>query len=281
MVSEPRFFVKATALYNEIMQVLFLGTGPAIGIPRKGHDDPTCKDARHGGKSRRRRSAALIRDKSTILLIDAGPDIEVQLEEHHPKTLDALLITHGHRDAVGGLKELNRWVKKHLDHALPVLTDAVTEKRLKSRFGNLPCLQFVTFKSFDDCVIHGLHVMPVPVIHSKDIPTWGFVIGGKLFYASDFGDLPAKTAKAVGGVPNMILDGTFWFERKVLPTHLTIDEAIDWGISLDAERIILTQIGHTYPPHDEAVKKLQRYLKDRDIKNPSVELGFDGMRVKF
>lgn len=263
------------------MQVLFLGTGPAVAIPRKGHTDPACKDARHGGRSRRQRSAALISEGQTKLLIDAGPDIEVQLSSASVKTLDALLITHGHRDAVDGLKELNRWVKKHLAHALPVLIDAKTERRLKKRYGKLPCLQFIPFKAFEEFIIKEFTLIPVPVTHSKGVPTWGYALNGKLFYASDFGDLPKKTVERVQKIPNMILDGTFWFDRKVLPQHLTIDEAIDWGRRLGAQRLLLTQIGHTYPPHKQAEKTLKQYLKNHEIKTPSVQLGFDGMRIRI
>lgn len=262
------------------MHITLLGTGPAVGIPRKGHTDPACRDARHGGKSRRRRSSALVGNQNTKILIDAGPDVRQQLHEAEPGFLDALLITHGHRDAVGGLKELDRWVKKHLSSALPVLADHLTASRLKRRYGALPCLQFVPFEDFEEYIIKEITVTPCPVIHSKDVPTYGYLLNDECFYASDFGDLPEKTVEQVRETPLMVLDGTFWFERKVLPTHLTTDEAIAWGRGLKTKRLVLTQIGHTYPPHNEADRKLKQYLKRLEIKNPSVELGFDGMRIR-
>jgi phosphoribosyl 1,2-cyclic phosphate phosphodiesterase len=40
------------------------------------------------------------------LVIDAGPDFRYQMLYHHVMTMDALLITHGHRDHVGGLDDI-------------------------------------------------------------------------------------------------------------------------------------------------------------------------------
>ena len=99
------------------MTLTFLGTGPAAAIPRRGCRCSACVDARRGGKSRRTRSAVLVMDGKTAILIDAGPDILGQLKRERIRRFDAVLLTHGHSDATGGLRDLDH---QHLQRGIRV-----------------------------------------------------------------------------------------------------------------------------------------------------------------
>ncbi|HAN49532.1 MAG TPA: MBL fold metallo-hydrolase, partial [Amoebophilaceae bacterium] len=46
-------------------------------------------------------------------LIDSGPDLRQQVLSAGIERLDALLLTHGHRDHTGGLSEMRSFVFKH------------------------------------------------------------------------------------------------------------------------------------------------------------------------
>ena len=80
------------------MKLLFLGTGAAQGYPAIFCRCENCEAARgRGGKSIRRRAAALVNDD---LLIDFGPDVisasrDYRLSLHRAQYL---LLTHGHGD---------------------------------------------------------------------------------------------------------------------------------------------------------------------------------------
>ena len=72
------------------MEILFLGTGAAEGIPSMGCTCTHCQRARQqGGQLRRDRSALLIRLASYHLLIDTPPYVRHLLEQH-AITIDAL-----------------------------------------------------------------------------------------------------------------------------------------------------------------------------------------------
>lgn len=263
------------------MELRFLGTGPAVGIPRPGHSDLACINARKGGKSRRKRSSALLRDGRTILLVDAGPDVIEQLEDAGADSIDAVFLTHGHSDACGGLNMLNRWASRQSSGTkIPVMTDPVTLKRLQKRFPNLSCLQLIAIRPFDKVAIGKTNIIPFTVKHSPSAPTFGFLFGKKLAYASDLADIPAESQKYLRGVNTFVIDGTFYFGKKVLPSHLTTDEAIAWGRALNARRLFLTQIGHTYPPHAEAERRLRQYLREQKVTKPSVKLAYDGLTIR-
>src|SRR5919109_2464066 len=83
------------------MRLTFLGTGA------------TGRDA---GRSRRRESSLLIEAGDTSVLVDATSQVDEQIEA--VTSLDAVVLTHAHRDAAGGLPMLGRWCVEH--HRGPV-----------------------------------------------------------------------------------------------------------------------------------------------------------------
>lgn len=253
------------------MQILFLGTGPADAIPRAGHADPACLDALAGGKSRRSRSSALIKTADARILIDSGPDVSEQLKRESVKRIDAVFLTHGHEDACGGMDQLNRWASlRSRPFVLPVFTDRVTKARLQKRFGNLPSLRWVAIKPLDLIRVQTTNIRPFSVKHSMTpgFPAMGYLINKKLAYASDVASIPTPSQNLIRGVPLFVLDGTFYPGKKALPSHLTSDEAIAYGKKLGVKKLILTQIGHSYPPHDEAQKTIK-----------GARIAYDGLRV--
>lgn len=257
------------------MELLFLGTGPAEAIPRAGHADVLCRDAmRPLSKSRRLRSAAILRSGDTEILIDAGPDIGYQLASRRVQRLDAALITHAHLDAAGGLRMLSDWASA-CGRILPVYTEPPTLKR----YGAFPGLEYRFVKSGGTARIGALTVRFVRVRHSlrPGFPTLGFRVG-KLAYASDVASIPTSALRHLLGIETLVLDAAFWFERK-FRGHLTPDKAVKYAQWLGVGHLVLTQTGHTYPPHDEAEAALKAYAKVHAL-HLKVTLAYDGLRLR-
>lgn len=107
----------------------------------------------------------------------------------------------------------------------------------------------------------------------------GFSFGHQLAYASDVSSIPQKSLTLLQDTETLVLDGTTYFDS-FLPTHLSVSAAIDVAATVKARKLVLTQIGHSYPPHDEAVRAIQRYWKTRGTKYPtSVHLAYDGLSL--
>jgi len=268
------------------MRLTFLGTGPDKAIPRPGHRDAACQDARRGGQSRRSRSAALIRISGRNILIDAGPDITAQLGREGIGIVDAVFLTHAHADAAGGLTLLDRYLRKRSDHKrVPVFTDKLTTGRLAKKFPNLGCLWFCPIENFLPVTFDDISFHPFPVAHSiqPSFPTRGYLLkrDGKrlLAYASDVASLPWTTRRFLRGTPLLILDGAMYLKTK-MATHLSVGQAIATAAALKTEKLILTQIGHSYPPHDLAEKEIKKYLRGKKLTFPgSVRLAYDGLEI--
>ena len=257
------------------MELLFLGTGPAEAIPRAGHDDALCLDARKPhSKSRRLRSAAIAREGKTSILIDAGPDIGYQLASHRVHQLDAALITHAHLDAAGGLQALSDWASA-AGKILPVYT----EKPTLGRYGAFPGLEYRFVKSGATAHVGGLTARFLRVRHSLQpgFPTFGFRLG-KLAYASDVASIPTTTLQKMHGIRTLVLDAAFWFSTEYRG-HLTPDKAVKYAQWLGVEHLVLTQTGHTYPPHHEAEIFLKHYVRER-APGMKVTLAHDGLRLR-
>ncbi|MBF8281057.1 MAG: hypothetical protein HW383_830 [Candidatus Magasanikbacteria bacterium] len=261
------------------MEIIFLGTGPAERIPRLGHNDPTCLDAHQtGSRSRRRRSSALIVQGNTRLLFDCGPDIIEQAAiAKLNKAPDAIFLTHGHSDAVGGIAD----VHKIWNQPVKIFADAKTIKHTQNRFlinprENILWTRLIPGKPV---VIKGLKITPLRVDHAFDerITTLGFKIQERLAYISDTRALPITASRALEGVTTLVIDGTQI--SQLIPTHLTAEAAIKIGKELGVGQIILTQIGHEYPPYKIAAKKISALAKK--LAAPKTILAYDGLTVRL
>ena len=85
------------------MKVTILGSGTSQGVPII-----TCKcDVCHSNdyRDKRLRTSILIETEDTTICVDAGPDFRYQMLRANVTKLDAILITHEHKDHIGGLDD--------------------------------------------------------------------------------------------------------------------------------------------------------------------------------
>ncbi len=82
----------------------FLGTGTSQGIPMIGCNCHVCQSP--DPKDKRLRTSALIEHKGFKIVIDCGPDFRQQMLRENINDIDAVLLTHQHKDHTGGMDDI-------------------------------------------------------------------------------------------------------------------------------------------------------------------------------
>lgn len=234
----------------------FLGTGPAGGRPGR-------------GRSRRTESSLLVAAGRHRLLIDVTRDFASQVR--WIDRVDAVLLTHAHRDATGGIAKLDRWLQARV----PLYAAPSTLGSLARRYRSLPNLQFRVVTPGSSFEVSDVRVSTIEVPHARDCTTLAWRLDRAevaLVYASDVAALTGELAALCNACDLLVLDGAMWGRR--IFTHLEIRSAIPIVARWPVRRILLTQLGRSTP--DLAV--LERWLREQD---PRIGAAYDGLALEL
>jgi phosphoribosyl 1,2-cyclic phosphate phosphodiesterase len=201
-------------------------------------------------------SSLLLRDRATALLIDVTRHFGRQAA--NVEAIDAILLTHAHRDACGGLAQLRRWCAARGADAVPVYAAAATVRVVRRRFARLDHCRFVAISPGSPVRVGPFTVSAIAVPHALevDIPTYAYRVesGSTLVYASDVAELTTDLRAACDGADTLVVDGAMWGRR--LFSHLTIDAELEELCRRSPQQLVLTQIGRTVPPHEALAREV-------------------------
>ena len=104
-LAEPSGKADSNHSRTQAMILTFLGTGTSQGVPviTCGCEVCTSSDPRD---KRLRTSAMLTTDDGLNILFDVGPDFRQQMLRERVMHIDAVLVTHAHRDHVAGIDDI-------------------------------------------------------------------------------------------------------------------------------------------------------------------------------
>ncbi len=85
-------------------RLTFLGTGTSQGVPIIGCKCEVCRS--RDPRDKRFRASVFVEYGGLNILVDAGPDFRMQMIGHGISHLDAILLTHNHKDHTGGLDDV-------------------------------------------------------------------------------------------------------------------------------------------------------------------------------
>ena len=86
------------------MRLTFLGTGTSQGVPTIGCRCEVCRST--DPRDSRLRTSAMVEIGDVRLVIDAGPDFRYQMLRTGVRRIDAILLTHEHKDHTGGIDDV-------------------------------------------------------------------------------------------------------------------------------------------------------------------------------
>lgn len=252
------------------MKFTFLGTGTSQGVPIIGCSCPVCTSS--DSRDKRLRTAALIESNGTAIALDAGPDFRQQMLLAKVKKLDAILLTHEHRDHIAGLDDVrafNFLQKKPMD----IWGEARVLEAIQNEFSYVfadykyPGSPEMNLHRIDGShfVIDGIEIIPIRAYHHK-MPVYGFRIGD-LAYITDANSIPEDEMKKLKGVEILVINA---LRREKHISHFNLQEAIDVINTLRPRAAYLTHMGHQMGFYQEVQNELPA----------NIFLAYDGLTLE-
>ncbi len=253
-----------------------MGTSAGGGVPSFYCGCKACQEALKDSRYRRTRCAIALSSQDNIL-IDAPPELRVQLSREGIADIGYLALTHWHYDHFGGLGDLEFYVRLHRTRALPALMTQETWAQLKTSFGfMIDCLDVALVEPGQAMEVGEVRLTALAVTHTPG--TLGFLIehdGKGVAYLPDTGPLPADTRERLHGIGCLVLDATFWGRNWYPGQHLSFSEAIAIGQELEVQQLYLTHLAMHYDTpvtNRELASAIEPY-------GQGVRLAYDGLRL--
>ena len=224
---------------------------------------------------KRLRTAALVEVSGKNILIDIGPDFREQMLRHTVTHLDAILITHHHRDHVAGIDDIrsfNYVQHKPMDiYSGPITLDVLQRDYHyifeKHQFSGLPEANlYAVSKERPFVVAGGIEVTPIAVMH-KDLPIFGYRIGD-FSYITDANFISDEEMKKFEGTKTLVINA---LRKEKHFSHYCLPEALEVIRRVNPERAFLTHISHSMGLHAEVEKELPS----------NVRLAYDGLCIEL
>lgn len=243
------------------MRVTILGSGTSQGVPVIACECPVCQSTDKHDK--RLRSAAMIDIGDKKLIVDAGPDFRTQMLRAGVKDVTALLLTHEHKDHIGGLDDIRafNWVKNgEVDIYCNQRTKDVICKDYDYAFAEFkyPGVPEMNIHVIDEepFWIENIKVEPIIVMHYK-LPVTAFRIDN-FAYITDANFISAASMQKLEGVEYMVINA---LRKEVHLSHFTLNQAIGVVQSLNVKQAYITHIGHQMGLHKEVSLELPENIK--------------------
>lgn len=226
------------------MKVTILGSGTSQGVPVIACGCGVCQSTDEHDK--RLRSSAMIDIGDTKLIIDAGPDFRTQMLRAEVKDVTALLLTHEHKDHIGGLDDIRafNWVKNgEVDIYCNARIMAAIRKDYDYAFTSFryPGVPEMNIKMIDEAPfwIDQVKIIPITVMHYK-LPVTAFRIEN-FAYITDTNFISEESMKKLVGVEYMIINA---LRKEPHLSHFTLKQALEVINRLKVKQAYITHIGH-------------------------------------
>jgi phosphoribosyl 1,2-cyclic phosphate phosphodiesterase len=258
------------------VRLTFLGTGTSFGVPVVGCGCATCTS--DDVRDRRTRTGALVDLPGGRLLVDAPPELRLQLLREGTRRVDAVWITHPHADHVHGLDDLRIFTMRS-GRSLPAHVAEAHARELSSRFPYVfdptvpmppgtdrPRIDLHPFGDHDTEVeVLGARLVPLAVPHGP-MSVYGFRVG-TLGFVTDAKALPPAVVTALEGVDTLVLNALWW--GRPHPTHFNVEEAVAAARAVGARRTYLIHLTHRV-----------RHAELEDRLPADVRPAYDGLSVE-
>ena len=253
------------------LKITFLGTGTSVGIPMVACNCQVCTSS--DPKDNRLRSSIMVQSATTTIIVDATPDFRYQMLREKVHSIDAVLVTHAHKDHVAGVDD-TRPFQFFTHKPTEIYGSKMTLEGVKSEipyaFERLeyPGIPKVNLReiSLAPFIIGDIPITPILVWHYK-MPVYGFRFG-KFTYITDAKTIDESEKKKITGSEIIVLNA---LRNAPHISHLTLSEATDLVKELAIPSAYFTHISHQLGLHKEV----------NDLLPAGMALAYDRLKIEI
>ncbi|MHB1922476.1 MAG: MBL fold metallo-hydrolase [Chitinophagaceae bacterium] len=253
------------------MKITFLGTGTSQGVPMIACNCLVCSSS--DPRDKRLRSSILVQDKGLQLVVDTTPDFRYQMLRARVKHLDAILITHSHKDHIAGMDDVRAF---NYFQGVPVdiYASLSSQEAIKREFGyafgktRYPGVPEINLHSISNLPfeVNGIKIQPIAVMHHQ-MPVLGFRMG-PFTYITDANFVSEESKELIRGSEVLVLNA---LRKDAHLSHFNLHQAISLAQELKIPQTFLTHISHQLGLHEEVSGELP----------PGIHLAFDTLQISL
>jgi len=249
------------------VKITFLGTGTSQGVPVIACNCEICRSG--DTRDKRLRTSVLIEKDDTVLVIDAGPDFRQQMLRENVRHLDAIVLTHEHKDHIAGMDDVRAFNYKSQD-AIDIFAEDRVQKAVRKdysyvfaeyQYPGVPKMRLNPISEYGFS-IKGTALTPLRVFHYR-LPVYGFRIGN-FAYITDANYIPEETKEKLFGIKYLVINA---LRKEKHISHFSLREAIDLIREISPRKAFITHISHQMGFHEEVSGTLP----------PGIMLAYDGL----
>jgi phosphoribosyl 1,2-cyclic phosphate phosphodiesterase len=252
------------------VKITFLGTGTSQGVPVIACECHTCVS--DDPKDKRLRTSLMLQTDTVTVVFDAGPDFRQQMLREHVTKLDAIILTHEHKDHIAGMDDVRAFNFKSQD-AIDIYAEENVQEAVKREYkyvfeNKYPGIPKMRLNNIDpvELEIKGLKIIPIRVKH-KELDIYGFRIG-PFAYITDADYIPESSMEKLIGVKYLVLNA---LRKQKHSSHFNLGEALEHIRKISPRRAFLTHISHQMGRYSEVSPELP----------PEVVFAYDGLTLKI
>ena len=222
-------------------------------------------------RDKRLRSSVYVEYEGLKILVDAGPDFRQQMLREDLSNIDAILLTHNHKDHTGGLDDIRalNYLERKPAH---IYCEKYVEDSLRmeysyafaeNKYPGAPEWE-VHIIDNNPFSINNVNIIPVRGKHYK-LPVLGYRFGN-IAYCTDMNHIPDEEFSKLNGLEHFIINCV---RRGKHISHFSLEGAISIAERVGARHTWLTHLSHQLPRYAELLKELPE----------SIQPAYDGLVI--